>query len=126
MQRRKKLYRDTGLMLIVLLLLAGTGPIEKLPWWSFVIPVMLLGIYVGIRGWDIPCFCIGFVAGFIVWAGAGWWLDLAFSGRILNRMGIPVYLLILTLSGLLGGLLTGLAMHTGKSVFFNNRERMEL
>jgi hypothetical protein len=111
-------------ILLIILLIVGTRMIEILPWWSFVIPVLVFGVVIGFRDWEVPGFTIGFLSGFIVWLGLNWYFDMTFNGIILNKIGLLVYLpkiVVLLISGIIGGLLTGLALLSGKSVFVRKK-----
>ncbi len=90
--------------------------VEWLPWWSFVVPVVALGGLITRRGWQVPCFGVGFGAGFAVWAGAYLYFHARYHGAILSRTGPLSLVLVLAAVGLVGGLLTGLALHGGKSL----------
>lgn len=106
-------------MLILFLILAVTRIVESIPWWSFVIPVMVLGVVIAVREWDVPCFAIGFSAGCIVWAAANLYFDINAGGTTLSRIALSVALpkiVLLLISSLIGGLLTGLALYTGRSM----------
>jgi len=104
-------------ILLVCLVIIITGMIDMFPWWSFVIPVALLGIIVRLRNWKVACLTIGFLAGFFIWSGSNLYFDIIQNGVILEKLGnllaAPKFVVIL-LSGIIGGLLTALALYTGK------------
>jgi hypothetical protein len=104
-------------LIVVLMIL--TGMINGLPWWSFVIPVSILGVIISYRKWNVPGFAVGFIAGFMVWLMANLYFDITLGGTILNKMALLLSLSKITLllfSGIIGGVLTGLALYTGKSI----------
>jgi hypothetical protein len=111
------------LLLTVLLVLASRAS-DSLPWWFFAIPVLVLGIVTGLQKWDLSAFLVGFVAGFLIWFGANLYFDLTVNGIIVNRLGLLLYVpdfVILLVSGIIGGLLTALALYTGKSIVAEKR-----
>lgn len=95
------------------------GKIDILPWWSFVAPIMFLGILIGYKKVNITTFTTGFTAGFIVWSLGNIYFDISGSGLMIKRMASLLYIhkaVFLLTTGLIGGLLTGLALYTGKTV----------
>jgi hypothetical protein len=92
--------------------------INGIPWWSFVIVVSLFGFIITIRKWKVAAFSIGFLSGLVVWTGANLYYHTVFGGSVFEKLGqvmfIPEFVVFL-LSGVIGGLLTGLALYTGKS-----------
>ncbi|MVT11428.1 hypothetical protein [Chitinophaga tropicalis] len=104
---------------IVVVLTILTGMINYLPWWSFVVPVLIFGITATSLQWKISGFPIGFLSGFIVWFSINLYLHMISNGLVFNRMGrlfsIPGILVILV-SGIIAGLLNGVALYTGVRV----------
>jgi hypothetical protein len=106
-------------LLLVFLVITGMNFLPRLPWWTFAIPVAVIGFIAGIKRWQVNCFTTGFVAGFITWAGANIIFDMYKGGNVLltvahsSGLSKPVLLLV---AGTIGGLLTGLALYTGKSL----------
>lgn len=102
-------------MLIIIL----TRMIAALAWWSFVVPVLIFGTVFTYRKWVAPVFTLGFLAGFIVWFGGNLYYDLAGNGIMLSKMGhllsIPK-IGVIFISGIVGGIVTGLALYTGKTI----------
>lgn len=92
---------------------------DHIPWWSFVIVVALFGYIITIRKWKVAAFSIGFLSGLVVWIGANMYYHTIFGGTVFEKLAqvmfIPGFVVIL-LSGVIGGLLTGLALYTGQSV----------
>jgi hypothetical protein len=102
----------------LLLLVPMAMMINGIPWWSFVIVVSLFGFIITIRKWKVAAFSIGFLSGLVVWTGANLYYHTVFGGSVFEKLGqvmfIPEFVVFL-LSGVIGGLLTGLALYTGKS-----------
>jgi len=88
-----------------------------LPWWSFAILVMGLGMVIGIRSMRVPSFLLGFFCGFIIWPGAVLFFHVLYNGQLLPRFKPWEQGLLLLASGLIGGIVTGLALYTGKTLF---------
>ena len=104
---------------IVIVLTVLTGMTSYLPWWSFIVPVLVFGIVAASLQWKVSGFPIGFLSGFLVWFGMNLYLHMVSNGLVFNRMGrlfsIPGILVILV-SGIIGGLLNGVALYTGVRV----------
>ena len=116
---------------IPFLLVMFTGMIGAIPWWSFVIPVLLSGAFLTTKIKNPAFFPIGFMAGFTAWSGSNLFFHLYYNGMMLKRLGPAAEILAFIIPGIICGLLTGLAMYTGKlgatamtSVFFS-RNRIE-
>lgn len=105
------------LLLIFFLLLLKYQ--DTLPWWVFSVPVLLLGIFFPHRKWQVHTFLTGFIAGFTVWVAMNVYFNAIYPGKLIERLqylfGIK-QILIFLLSGVLGGILTGLSFYTGKSI----------
>ena len=117
MKNRRSDNIKTILLTVVILLL--TRIIGSLPWWSFVVPVTIFGVVITIKKWEVSGFAAGFAAGFLTWLGANLFFDLSSNGIVLTRIGLLISvpkIVVLLISGMIGGLLTGLALHTGQSI----------
>jgi hypothetical protein len=95
-----------------------------LPWFTFVIPLNILGIIFGLKNKD-NLFTIGFLAGFITWFSLNYIYFLNSNGVLLHKTSSlvqsrPIYILLL--SGLIGGVLSGLSLYTG-SLFINQKHK---
>lgn len=92
---------------------------DALPWWSFVVPVLVFGGVISLMRWKVSGFLVGFLAGFIIWFGVNAFYDAQNDGLILGRVtqliSVPK-LVTLLIAGALGGLLSGLALYTGKGL----------
>lgn len=97
---------------------------DSFPWWSFVIVVGLFGTLITIRKWKVAAFTTGFLSGLVIWVCANIYFHMALGGTAFDKIGLvlsvpgPVVILI---SGVTGGLLTGLALYTGQSVIYRRR-----
>ncbi len=104
------------------------GALNFLPWWSFLIPVFLLGVLLPLQKWKVDPFLCGFIAGFLVWVLSTTYLEVFYKGELLQSvakiMKIKYYLLYIVV-GLIGGLLTGLAVYSGY-LLRKGREILEL
>jgi hypothetical protein len=89
--------------------------IEVLPWWTFIIPMVAGGILIVIKKWNVACFPVGFLAGFAVWAGGNLYYHKIYGGAILGRLDLGNAAIAILFAGIIGGLLTGLALYTGKA-----------
>jgi hypothetical protein len=113
---------------ILIIVLIITGTLDFLPWWSFLIPIFLMGMLLPFQKWKVYPFLWGFIAGFMVWVLSTAYFEINYSGEIMHTvskiMKIKPYLLHLSI-GLIGGLLTGLGIYTGY-LFRKGREVLEL
>ena len=126
----KRLNSDNAKMTVILLILIPVVKmIDYLPWWAFVVPVLALGIVAAWRKWQVAAFQVGFLCGLITWLVGNLYLDARFNGVLLDKIGVlfsvsrPVVLLT---SGIIGGLLTGLALFTGKTIFFKQEAGLSI
>lgn len=103
----------------LLLLIPLAMIVDSIPWWSFLIVVVLFGYITTILKWKVAAFTIGFLSGLVIWIGANIYFHIIFGGTAFEKMGQVMFVpgaLVILLSGVIGGLLTGLALYTGKSV----------
>lgn len=125
----KKKTRDnikTALVLIPLIIL--TRLIDTLPWWIFVIPVLALGVTITLKKWEISSFSVGWLSGFLIWIGANLYFDKMLDGDILTKIGLLLSvpkMIVLLVSGIIGGLLTGLALYTGKAAVYKKEAYLD-
>lgn len=107
----------TGTVILIILIM---GAIPYVPWWLFTLPVFLLGIIAGLKKWNIASFLSGFGGGFIAWFGGSFYYgsikNPVIIGRVASLMGLPP-VVVLTVSGIIGGVLAGLALYSGKKIF---------
>lgn len=124
MQKKHKDNIKTVILLLAIVI--GTGMIESIPWWSFVVPVLALGVVITIRKWKTSFFLMGFLSGFLAWFGASLYYHASFNGTVFNRFGEAPKMALLVVSGLIGGILTGLALYTGKAIVFDKTAEVKL
>ncbi len=106
--------------LILLPILIGTEMIDSIPWWIFVIPVMIFGAITSLYKWQVSGFLTGFICGFIIWFGTNVFYDSTLPGKVFGRVGSMFSLpgiVVIFCSGLVGGILTGIALHAGRNLF---------
>lgn len=116
---KKNIIDTVKTISLILVIIMLTGMIDGLPWWSFVVPVLILGVIISYRKWNVAGFAVGFIAGFIIWFMANLYFDITLGGTILNKIGLLLSvskITVLVFSGIIGGVLTGLALYTGKSI----------
>ena len=103
---------------IALIIVARTA--LTFAWWSFVIPLIGLGMYTSWRKWPVPAFLAGFLAGFVLWIVMNIYFDNRGGGVMLQKLSelatVPAPLVLLV-SGIIGGLVSGLACHTGRAAW---------
>ncbi|MDR9419397.1 hypothetical protein [Gracilimonas sp.] len=89
-----------------------------LPWWSIAIPGLILGYYFNEQA--LPSFAWGFLALFLLWGGQSLYIHIAneaiLSTRIAEMLSIGSPLLVVLITGVIGGLVSGLATLTGSLV----------
>jgi hypothetical protein len=105
--------------LIPLILL--TSITDSIPWWSFVVAVGLFGTIITVRKWKVAGFSTGFLAGLVVWTGANMYFHITLEGDVFEKIGQVLSVpgpVVIVISGVTGGLLTGLALYTGQSVVY--------
>lgn len=123
----KKKNADTlKTILLLFAIVIVTRLIESLPWWIFTVPVLALGMFITVRKWTVNTFWTGFLCGFVLWLGANLYFHLSYNGNILNRIGEGPKVLLLVFSGLIGGLLVGLALYTGRAIAFDKKANLQL
>ena len=88
----------------------------------------LLGVFLPLQKWKAYPFLSGFIAGFIVWVLSTTYFEIIYKGELMQPvakiMKLKPYLLYLTI-GLIGGVLTGLAVYSGY-LLRKGREVLEL
>jgi hypothetical protein len=118
MNNMRKSDNVKAILLLLPLIAASRLPVN-LPWWSFILPVILFGVFTQLMNWRVSGFAIGFLCGFIVWLGANLYYDMILNSAVLDKIGhllsVPK-LIVMLMSSMIGALVTGLAMYTGKSM----------
>jgi hypothetical protein len=116
----KKNNKDTlKVILIIVAIVLLTNCMQHAYWWVFVIPVIILGVFISLCGWKVYAFPVGFLAGFFIWFGANLYFDQVSNGIVLNKIGLLIAMpkvIVMVIAGIIGGLITGLALYTGKSI----------
>jgi hypothetical protein len=116
---QNRLLRNSATFAALIIVILASGLIDSLPWWFFIIPVLLFGMITQVMEWTGAGFSIGFSAGFLVWFGGNFYYGFVFGGATLQKIGhiysLPGYVTLL-LSGLPGGILAGLAFYVGKNI----------
>lgn len=89
-----------------------------LPWWSIAIPGLIFGYWFNLKA--MPSFGWGFLALFLLWGGQALYIHLSndaiLSSRIAEMLSLGSPILVVVITGLLGGLVSGLATLTGALV----------
>ncbi|PIF44693.1 hypothetical protein CLU96_1685 [Chryseobacterium sp. 52] len=98
-----------------------------LPWWSFVVPCIILGIVLPFQKFGLSPFMIGFLAGFLAWSLAHVYYDVSLDSKIMDKLALIIDYpkwCIFAFSGLIGGVLSGLALLTGQKMFVNDFSKL--
>lgn len=95
-----------------------------LPWWAMVVTSCLVAVLVHQKAGK--SFLAGFTGLFLLWAGLAWWIDMR-NNSILSKkiaqvlpLGGNVILLILV-TGIIGGLVAGMAAMSGSFLRASSR-----
>lgn len=113
---KSKIAQNLLIAAILACILVAVKNVSLLPWWAFIIPVIVFGLLSKLRNLRFPGFLVGFLTGFAVWFLADLYFDVTLSGGILQKLGNVLGVhktVIMSMSGLIGGLLTGLALYSG-------------
>jgi hypothetical protein len=121
--------KTKGLFIIFnLILVVITESVTIIPWWSFLIVSLLMGLLFSKKNLSIPPFVCGFVSGFINWFASSLFFHYSYNGLLMQKIApvffLPNILLIIAI-GVICGLLNGLACYTGYTVFVK-KEGLEL
>lgn len=106
-------------MLLTLLIIVSAFLLNLfLPWWSITLPGLVFGYYFNQKA--AASFGWGFLALFLLWGIQALYIHYAndgiLSGRIAQMLQIGSPLLVVLITGVLGGLMSGLATLTGALV----------
>jgi hypothetical protein len=111
---------------LCIVLICLIAQVSILPWWTFVIPVGVLGAIYAYNGWKISAFPTGVLAGFLVWCGGELYYDITGKGLALDSIAqliaVPK-IVVMVAAGILGGLLNGTALLAGYTAFAGTTPR---
>ncbi|HBX67591.1 MAG TPA: hypothetical protein DEG32_16070, partial [Balneolaceae bacterium] len=97
------------MLLTILVLISAFILNLLLPWWGIVIPGLVFGYYFNEKG--LTSFGLGFLALFLLWGGQALYIHIANDGilstRIAEMLQVGSPLLVVLITGVLGGLLSG-------------------
>lgn len=103
---------------IILTVLTGfiAGILSFSPWWGFAITTFLVAVLVHQKAGK--AFLAGFLGIFLLWAGLAWWMDMKNNSILSHKIAqiLPLNgnsLLLILITGLVGGLVAGFAAMTG-------------
>lgn len=87
-----------------------------LPWWGFAISTLLVAVLVHQQAGK--AFLAGLLGVFLLWAGLAWWIDMKNNSVLSSKIAsvLPLggnAILLVLVTGLLGGLVGGFAAMTG-------------
>jgi len=110
------------MILLILLIITAYLVNLVLPWWGIAITGLVLGFQMKPKSGK--AFGIGFLAVFLLWSGQALYIHLANDGilstRIAEMLGVGSPFLVILITGVIGGLVSGLAVLSGtliKSLF---------
>ena len=103
-------------MLLATLVLIGAFVLNIfLPWWSIVLPGLIFGYF--FKEKPVPSFLWGFLGVFLLWGGQALYThifnDGVLSTRIADMLGVGSPFIVVFITGIIGGLVSGLATLTG-------------
>lgn len=123
---QKKLLDNIKAGCCLVLLIVLIRMVDSIPWWSFLIPVGLFGMLITSWKWEVATFTTGFLSGLVIWVAASIYYHLRLGGSAFEKLGavmsVPGPVVVLA-AGMIGGLLTGLALYTGSIVLFRQADR---
>jgi|TARA_B100000508_G_C11408114_1_gene251866 hypothetical protein len=110
------------MILAVIILVAAFILNLFLPWWSVAIPGFIVGYL--FKKEATPSFLWGFLGVFLLWAGQSAFINIGNNGilaaRIAEMMGMKTGWLIVLITGVIGGLVSGFGTMTG--ALFNSKQ----
>lgn len=103
-------------MILALVIVIGAFALNIfLPWWSIALPGLIFGYL--FKQQAVPSFLWGFFGVFLLWGGQALYVHIVNEGilstRIAEMLGVGSPLIIVLITGVLGGLVSGLATVTG-------------
>lgn len=104
------------MILAILILIVAWIFSLVLPWWSIAIPGLVFGYQFEKNKW--ASFGWGFLALFLLWGGQALYIHIANDGilstRIATMLGVGSPYIVILVTGVIGGLVSGLATLTGR------------
>ena len=87
-----------------------------LPWWGMAITSLLVAVLIHQKAGK--AFLAGLLGVFLLWAGLAWWIDMKNNGVLSTKIAsiLPLggnSLVLVAVTGLIGGLVAGLAALSG-------------
>ncbi len=87
-----------------------------LPWWGIALAALLVAVIIHQRAGK--AFLSGLLGVFLLWAALAWWMDMKNNGVLSHKLAslLPLggnSLLLIGLTGLIGGLVAGLGALSG-------------
>ncbi len=123
--------RNMKIILTILIVSVCSIIIESIaiiPWWSYLIIVFVIGVCLPLNRWRVPSFLSGFTSGFLIWTMSTVFFEIYFKGEIMSTtaeiFGLP-YIILLFSIGIIGGLLSGLALYSG-TILRNGKKKREI
>jgi hypothetical protein len=106
------------MILLILLIITGFLVNLVLPWWGIAITGFALGFQM--KPSAGKAFGLGFIALFLLWSGQALYIHLANDGilstRIAEMLGVGSPFLVILITGVIGGLVSGLAVLSGSLI----------
>ena len=95
-----------------------------LPWWGMAITSLLVAVLIHQKAGK--AFLAGLLGVMLLWAGLAWWIDMKNNGVLSKKIAsvLPLggnALLLILVTGLLGGLVSGFAAMTGSYLRTSSR-----
>ena len=95
-----------------------------LPWWGIAITSLLVALLVHQKAGK--AFLAGMLGVFILWAGMAWWIDMKNNGVLSKKVATVLPLggnaiLLIILTGIIGGLVAGMAAMSGSFLRASNK-----
>ena len=95
-----------------------------LPWWGIAITSLLVALLVHQKAGK--AFLAGMLGVFLLWAGLAWWIDMKNNGVLSKKVAavLPLggnALLLILLTGIVGGLVAGFAAMSGSFLRATNK-----
>jgi hypothetical protein len=108
--------RNSSLAIVAFVTIILIQWLNVISWWSFLIPVFVIGILVGWKKLKVESFLCGFIAGFFAWILPTIFYEYVYEGAIMQQIADMIqlpYFLLLLIIGIIGGVTSGLALYSG-------------